>query len=153
MKKTEVSVSENVCANKKFNFKGKLVGLVVVVVLIIAGYYAWTFLAPGMTEQQKIEKETKALVAQVSRLMVLPEGELPQVAEIKDAALAAKEQPFYTGAQNGDKVLVYVNARKAIVYSPSRDMIVNAGPILGEQSGTTATEPAPATTGTTTKKK
>ncbi len=152
MKKTEASSSENVCVDKKFNFKNKLIGLIVVIVLIIGGYYAWTFLAPGQTEQQKQEKEIKALVAQVSKLMVLPEGELPQVAEIKDAALAAKEQPFYTGAQNGDKVLVYVNARKAIVYSPSRDMIVNAGPILGDSEATATPEPA-TPTGTTTKKK
>ena len=61
--------------------------------------------------------------------MILPDNEVPQVAEIRDAALAAKEQLFYAGAQNGDKILIYLNSRKAIVYSPARNIIVNVGPV------------------------
>jgi hypothetical protein len=62
--------------------------------------------------------------------------------------LAAKEQPFLAGSQNGDILMVYTGIGKAIVYSPARDLIVNVGPV---QMGN-PTAPAPVAT-TTTKKK
>jgi len=122
-----VSTKKKCCGQK-----GKLGLLILVVALAVAGYYLWTVYKSPLSEAemqaQAIEK-TQEIVAKVSRLMVVPEGELPQVAEIKDAALAAKEQPFLTGSQNGDLLLVYTQSGKAIVYSPTRNVIVNVGPV------------------------
>jgi len=80
----------------------------------------------GNAEQTQIS----ILLAKVGKLTTLPTGEQPVVATINDAAALIKDQPFYKGAVNGDVVLVYQKAAKAIVYSPSRNTIVNVGPIF-----------------------
>ena len=144
--------------NKSYGLGRKWLGLIILLVLLAVGYYGWRYLKIGQpsllggtvnqAENQKAnQQEIMAVVAQVKKLIIVPGDESPQMAEISDAVLAAKEQPFYAGAQNGDKILVYLNARKAIIYSPARNIIVNVGPIYMNNE-----TPAPAAT-TTPKKK
>lgn len=85
---------------------------------------------PAKIASQMEEAQVKEIVAKVSKIIILPTGEEPVVATIKDASSLIKEQPFYKGAKNGDVVLVYQKAAKAIVYSPERNVIVNVGPIF-----------------------
>jgi cytoskeletal protein RodZ len=138
----EVISEAKVCAKKKCcGMSSKFWWLVAIIILVVAGYYAWTVYKPqpSQAEAQKMaEQQVMALVAKVRRHMVLPEKEVPQVAEIKDAALAAKEQPFLAGSQNGDVLLVYTSISKAIVYSPARDVIVNVGPVQMNNTDTYA---------------
>lgn len=92
-------------------------------------------------EQKEIEK----IVAQVSKIMILPKDEAPQVLTINDADAAIKQQPAFSGSLNGDKVLIYQKSAKAIVYSPSRNVIVNVLPVTIEnntQANTTSTNTA-----------
>lgn len=167
--KAEISAEGNVCSTKKCGgLWRKFMCLIILVVITVAGYYGWNAikgLRPGLdlpagqeqtagvndqAAQAAAQKEILAVVAKVKRLMVLPDNELPQMAEIRDAALAAKEQPFYAGAQNGDKILIYVSTRKAIIYSPARDIIVNVGPVYLDNPASTTPTSAPSTA---TKKK
>jgi hypothetical protein len=55
-----------------------------------------------------------------------------------------RKDAFFTGSTSGDILLIYKNARKAIIYSPSRDIIVNAGPVQvgNQQTPSDATTPA-----------
>jgi len=100
------------------------------------------------------QAQVKELIAKVSKLIILPTGEEPVVATINDAAALVKDQIFYKGAKNGDVVLVYQKASKAIVYSPERNIIVNVGPVvLEDQQQTSQVTPVATTTATTTKKK
>ena len=85
---------------------------------------------PAKIASQMEEAQVKEIVAKVSKIIILPTGEEPVVATINDAASLIKEQPFYKGAKNGDVVLVYQKAAKAIVYSPERNVIVNVGPMF-----------------------
>ncbi len=96
--------------------------------------------------------KAKQIVDAVSQLIIVPQGEDPLIATINDADNLIKDQPFYTGAINGDIVLIYQNAAKAIIYSPSRNIIVNVGPVLPEQQAS-STAKVSTTTATTTKKK
>jgi hypothetical protein len=64
--------------------------------------------------------------------MILPGGETPTVGTITNASALSKTQPFFKDALDGDKVLVYAQAQKAILYSPSRDILVNVGPIFSD---------------------
>lgn len=89
----------------------------------------------AQVELQK--QEIEALVARVRRHIVLPEDETPIVATIKDAETLSKEQPFYSGAKNGDKLLVYSNALKALIYDPDKDIILNVGPVQLQQPAET----------------
>lgn len=84
--------------------------------------------------QQKVYlKEVESLTKKINQHLLLPSGELPQLRTIEDSKAAAAAQTFFAGTQDGDKVLIYVNARKAVVYSPSRDLVINVGPIFMDE--------------------
>jgi len=117
------------------------VGLVIGVIIGVGGLWTWnhysTKSAQDMVSQAN-QAQVADLITKVGKLVILPTGEEPVVATINDAASLIKQQAFYSGAVNGDVVLVYQKSAKAIVYSPSRNMIVNVGPVI-MQNPTVAT--------------
>ena len=74
---------------------------------------------PNTANQQVINE----VVKKASKHIILPSGEQPTLATVTDIS-KVKGQPFFDNVQNGDKVLVYTQARKAILYRPSKDIIV-----------------------------
>ncbi|HET7098669.1 MAG TPA: hypothetical protein VFI61_00305 [Patescibacteria group bacterium] len=78
--------------------------------------------------QAKQQAEANKLVAEVGLLIALPEGEKPTVATVSDID-KVKDQPFFKNAKNGDKVLIYTNAKKAILYRPSEKRIIEVGAV------------------------
>ncbi len=74
------------------------------------------------------ETEITALVAEVGKLIVLPADETPTIATVTDPA-ALKDQPFFKNAQQGDKVLIYAQAQRAILYDPVAKKIIDVAPI------------------------
>ncbi|MDP2630898.1 MAG: hypothetical protein Q8P56_05845 [Candidatus Uhrbacteria bacterium] len=72
--------------------------------------------------------EVEQLLAAVGKLIVLPEGETPTIATVSDLE-KLKSQPFFVNAKNGDKVLIYTNAKKAILYDPVANKIIEVAPI------------------------
>lgn len=74
------------------------------------------------------DEDTKALIAKVSALMLLPPNEQPTIATVADKE-KLKNQPLFGKAENGDKVLVYMKALKAILYRPSTNKIIEVGPV------------------------
>ncbi len=72
-------------------------------------------------------EEASKLIQKVGKLTDLP-NETPTVATISDAA-KLQSQPFFAKAQNGDKVLIYTNAKKAYLYRPSTNKIIDIGPV------------------------
>ena len=137
------------------DMKGKMMGSVVLALLVgvvigVGGLWAWnsTMSKSGAAPVSQVDQaQVKDLIAKVGKLVILPTGEEPVIATINDAAGLAKEQPFYKGSANGDVVLVYQKAAKAIVYSVTRNIIVNVGPVVLQDQ----TAPAK-TTATSTKK-
>ncbi len=132
---------ENIKIGKK-----KLMPIVawfVIGMLVGAGtFYSWNkYVVKSSVDvaSQMEQAQVKELVAKVGKLIVLPTGEDPVVNVINDAAALIKDQVFYKGAQNGDVILVYQKALKAILYSPERNIIVNVGPIYVEDQATTTT--------------
>lgn len=73
-------------------------------------------------------EKSKLLVEEVGKLMVLPANEAPQVATVSDVN-KLKQQAFFAQAKNGDIVLIYTQAKKAILYDPTQKKIVEVGPI------------------------
>lgn len=82
----------------------------------------------SLSKQSNTKEDTAVTLAAVGKLMMLPEGETPTVASVADAE-KLRDQPFFTGAMNGDKVLLYTEAKKAILYRPSTNKIVDVAPI------------------------
>ena len=82
-----------------------------------------------------VQKEAEDLVARVGKLIILPEGEIPTVATVNDPE-KLKGQPFFAKAKVGDKVLLYQNARKAYLYDPVNNKVLEVAPIsLGTETG------------------
>ena len=70
------------------------------------------------------ESEGKTLAKKVGELVFLPQDEVPTVAKVSNPSLL-KEQAFFNDAKVGDVVLIYTNAKKAILYDPVANKIVN----------------------------
>lgn len=66
--------------------------------------------------------------------LTLPSDEQPTVATVSDPN-KLKDQPFFAGAEKDDKLLIYTNSKKAIIYRPSTNKIINVGPIAISDSG------------------
>ncbi len=77
--------------------------------------------------QSQLETDEQ-VIARISTMMALPNGEVPTVATLEDLT-QVKDQIFFSKAQIGDKVIVYINARKAILYRPSTKQIIEVGPL------------------------
>jgi hypothetical protein len=69
------------------------------------------------------QNQTQQLIGKVGRLVDLPSGETPTLATVNDAS-KLKNQVFFADAQNGDKVLIYNHAGKAVLYRPSTNKII-----------------------------
>lgn len=69
-------------------------------------------------------------LARVGKLVELPQGETPTVATISDLS-KIKDEPFFQGAAVGDKVVIYKEAKIAILYRPSTNKVIRDAP-LGE---------------------
>jgi hypothetical protein len=107
-------------------------GIVIVILGIVAFYFYNQYQNIKKNPNQVAQAETDALVAQVGKLIDLPKDETPTVATVLDKE-KLKDQPFFANAANGDKILIYTKAKKAIVYRPSQNKLINVGPIAIDQ--------------------
>ncbi|MDP3784690.1 MAG: hypothetical protein Q8R12_01275 [bacterium] len=99
-----------------------------------AAYYFYGQLNELKLNPQRAAQEgVSDVVKRVGELIVLPEGETPTVATVTDPE-RLKAQPFFERAKVGDRVLIYTNARKAILYDPAAHKIVEVAPVnIGPQ--------------------
>ena len=74
------------------------------------------------------QEETIKLLAEISRIIVLPSNEIPVIATVNDP-VKLTNQPFFTKAKAGDKVLIYPNNKKAILYNPVDKKIIEVAPL------------------------
>jgi len=105
----------------KKNIFVMVLSLLTILSLLTTGYLLYQMKVTPKTEEEK-------LVLEVSKVMVLPD-ETPVIATIEDIE-KVKDQPFFESAQNGDKVLAFVQHKKAILYRPSTKLIIDVGPIV-----------------------
>ena len=73
--------------------------------------------------------EITTLVSKVGKLITLPPDEIPTVITVTDTNIL-NQQPFFAKAKNGDTVLVYIKAKKAFLYDPVADKILEVGPLI-----------------------
>ncbi len=75
--------------------------------------------------------DAKKTITAVAKLMNVPEKEVPTIATVTDKT-KLKSQPFFKAAENGDKVLIYASIKKAILYRPSTNKIIDVTPVNTE---------------------
>ena len=88
---------------------------------------------PINSQPTSIESELESLLKKVNRIIVLPEGEVPTVATVTDKNKVNNQQ-FFARSENGDKALIYTKAKKAFLYRPSANKIIEVMPINIESS-------------------
>jgi hypothetical protein len=73
-------------------------------------------------------KQVSDTLGKVAKLAIVPANETPTVATVANAA-KLKGQSFFANAKDGDKVIVYSQAKEAILYRPSTNQIVTIAPV------------------------
>lgn len=127
---------------KKRKFKLNLSYVLIFIlaaVLLGGGYLGYQKIDSLEQEKQQLSDpqeaarlETQRIKEQVAQLIDVPSDEDPTIASVVDASKLSG-QAFFANAQNGDKVIMYAQAKKAILYRPSTDKIIEVAPInIGE---------------------
>lgn len=108
---------------------GLLIGAVLA---LIPSYYFYTKYQQAQkllkNPQQVSLEQTKSVVDKVGKLITLPNDETPSLATVQDKS-KLKDQPFFKNAVNGDKLLLFIKAKKAILYRESNNKIIEVAPI------------------------
>ena len=105
-----------------------LIILVVVVLLVGSTIFFYNKYKKASKSQQPLT-EIEQIVRNVSQLMEVPVGETPTLATVSDKT-KLQNQDFFQFAENGDRILVYSQAKKAILYRPSINKIIDIAPVM-----------------------
>lgn len=81
--------------------------------------------------QEKSQEEAKRIVAEVRKLIAIPEDVEPTVATIVDVELLKQRNPFYNNAKNGDNLIV--TPTRAILYDAKNKVIIDVVPVQIQQ--------------------
>lgn len=111
-----------------------LVGMVIIFA-ISAGFFIWqqkntkTQAAP---KKETAEQTSTRILREVSKIYALPKDEEPSVAAIEDSS-KLNGQTFFDQAQDGDYLLVYPDAKLALIYRAQVGQLINVGPISSDE--------------------
>ncbi len=143
-KESTEAAAPRIAIRKSSNHMTKVFGFLIIILAGIAFYFYTQYNDLKADPEAQATEEIDALVMEVGKLIVLPADERPTVATVTDMD-KLKDQPFFANAQNGYKVLIYTQAKKAILYDPIARKIIEVAPInIGDSQARTAPKPAPA---------
>ncbi len=116
--------------NKKSN---KILN-VILIVLVVIGFGGMTYfyrqyhqLKTAPKTKQSDVKKAQELKKKLAKLMDLPDED-PVLGKVTDRK-KLDNQPFFKNAKDGDDLIIFPKAKKAIIYRDSENKIINAGPI------------------------
>lgn len=131
--------------------KNKLIYIVLVLCIFLAvagggaAYYYWNQFRQTERILNNPDEVAKAdnsrMLSQISKFMVLPNEE-PQIATVLDKE-KLKDQAFFAHAENGDKVIAYPKAQKAILFRPSINKIIEVSLLTTSTPSAAAPSPSP----------
>jgi len=112
--------------------------LAILVLLVIAGATVYAVQQKpemfGLSKgSNKADAEIQSLLREVGKLVALPTDETPTVATVSEVD-KLRDQPFFKNAANGDKIIIYTKNRKAILYRPSEEKIIDFGAVNIDKS-------------------
>jgi hypothetical protein len=131
-----------------------IIVLLILIVAVAAAVFFWNKYNDSQKQVEKLsnsptntaQEQTNSLINSVGKLTELPTGETPTIATVTDVTKLAG-QPFFANAKNGDKVLIYTQAKEAYLYRPSTNKIINIAPVnLGSSSTPSSTTSGSSTT-------
>jgi len=129
---------------EKSNMKTPLKIVLALVLIALVTLPAFYFYSKYKTAQEQLsgqsQAELKDLQEKIGKLYKLPEGETPTLATVSNIE-NLRDQEFFARAENGDKVLIYSVAKRAILYRPSINKIIEIAPVIGDLSPEGAEQP------------
>ena len=126
---------------KDKKFRKLLFFIIILLIILSPGLYFYIKYQKvvKMLNSQKSQKAVPAetelvmLLKKVNKLIILPENEVPTIATVTDKS-KVNNQIFFAKSENGDKALIYTQAKKAFLYRPATDKIIEVMPINIESS-------------------
>ena len=99
-------------------------------------HYRYTQLQknPNLAAEQK----NKNLISAVGKLFNVESNETPTLAIITEEEKVRASNEFFARVKNGDAVLFYAQMKKAVLYRPSTNQIVEIVPLILEKTTSTA---------------
>jgi hypothetical protein len=135
----EVSFKDIPKTKKSFLKKNYLKLIVLFLLLVlIGGYFGYRYWTSPKAIAARIEKQNMKMISDISKFMRLPQGDKPIFYEITDPVSISKTQPFFSGSEKGDRLIIFPTSSKALIYNPTKKMIINVGPIQFDQSQQTS---------------
>lgn len=112
----------------KRKFINIVTSVIVITSLLFGGYFYYQFHKLKSSPNLQVQKEAQDLLSKVAQIYLIPTGEEPTIATVSDPN-ALKNQSFFTQSQKGDKVLIFSQAGRAVLYRPSINKIIETTPI------------------------
>jgi hypothetical protein len=91
-------------------------------------------------QQTAVQNEVSSAMKQLKTHLLVPEEE-PVIATIIDPALVATKSAFYSQVQKDDQLIIFPEAKKAVLFRPRSNIIVNMGPLQFEEVSTQSSQP------------
>jgi hypothetical protein len=85
------------------------------------------------TRSELMLRDPTKLAAHVGTFLELPSDETPTLAAVREAS-KLRTQAFFKNAQDGDKVLIYAKAGKAVLYRPDTKKVIEFATISLESN-------------------
>ncbi len=135
-----------------FRFVRRFIVLFLLIILVLWSYGFYELGRQVVYQENRSlfeQQQATALLQKVGTLIELPANETPTMATITNAALVKQTQPFLANAENGDVLIIYANAKTAILYRPSENKLIAVGPVTSATEQT-AQQPVGASQSATT---
>lgn len=107
--------------------------IIIIFTAFILAFLLFAFITVKFKHKFSPKKITPlSLVEQVGKLIELPENETPILGTVNDKE-KIKNQPFFARAENGDKILIFSESGKVILYRPSENKIIEVSFLKAEK--------------------
>ncbi|MFH1896072.1 MAG: LytR C-terminal domain-containing protein [bacterium] len=94
------------------------------------GYFYYKYQELAKSPAVQSQKDFDSTLTDVGKLIQLPTDEQPSVATITDVEKLRETEPFFEKAEDGDKLIAYSKALKAILYRPGINKIIDVVPLV-----------------------
>lgn len=114
-----------------------LTAIIFVSALGTAGYFYYQYQQALQNPNQQTQQEIQEITQIISQYMELPD-EQANLATVTDKSKFVT-QPFFQNAENDDKILIFRDAKRAILYRPSTQKIIDVAPLITDQNNSANT--------------
>ncbi len=126
---------------KNLKIGGWILAVAMFLLAIGTSIYFYRMYKKALATGENIQKksETELLLENLGKLIELPTNEGPTIATVTDKTKLT-QQEFFQKAQNGDKIIIYTQGKRAILFRPAENKIIDVATL------NTSSDSAPADT-------